>query len=180
MTDTSHLIKIAITGPECTGKSTIASSLAKHYNTVWVEEYSRQYLKSIKTNYSDNDILQIAKGQLSNEEYLYNKANKIIFADTELIVNKIWMMYKFNKTDSWIEKNITNHKYDLYLLCYPDIEWQFDKLREHPNQREELFGLYETELKSIDANYFVVKNKGNQRISNAISIVDNFLKIYNK
>ena len=38
-----NIIKIAIVGPESTGKSTISKGLAQHYQTLWVPEYARYY-----------------------------------------------------------------------------------------------------------------------------------------
>ena len=34
----SEIIKIAVVGPESTGKSTMSAFLAEHYHTVWVPE----------------------------------------------------------------------------------------------------------------------------------------------
>ncbi|VAW30185.1 hypothetical protein MNBD_BACTEROID07-850, partial [hydrothermal vent metagenome] len=38
------LKRIAITGPESTGKSELAAWLASAYQTSWVPEYAREYL----------------------------------------------------------------------------------------------------------------------------------------
>ena len=45
----SHqLIKIAIVGPESTGKSTLAAALAQSFNTLWVKEFAREYCDQLK------------------------------------------------------------------------------------------------------------------------------------
>ncbi|MCD4681228.1 MAG: ATP-binding protein, partial [Bacteroidales bacterium] len=82
--------RIAITGPESTGKSQLAKKLAEHYNTVWVPEFAREYLNIINRPYGQADILDIAKGQVESEDRLANFAKKILFCDTEAIVTKIW------------------------------------------------------------------------------------------
>ena len=38
-----NLVKVVLFGPESTGKTTMSELLAKHYNTVWVAEYAREY-----------------------------------------------------------------------------------------------------------------------------------------
>jgi len=167
--------RISITGPESCGKSALSVELAKYYNTKYVEEVSRSYLKG-KANYSYNDIISIAKLQLKKEEE--NANNELLFCDTDILVNKIWINYVYNKTDKWIEDNFLQHEYGLYLLCYPDLEWQYDPLRENPNNREELFVLYESELKSAGFNYKIVKGQGEKRLRNAIDIIDDYLKKY--
>lgn len=165
--------RISITGPESCGKSALSVDLAKYYKTEFVEEVSRSYLEG-KTNYSYTDIINIAKLQLKSEEE--NANNELLFCDTDILVNKIWIKYVYNKIDKWIEDNFLQHEYGLYLLCYPDLEWQYDPLRENPNNREELFVLYKSELKSAGFNYKIVKGQGEKRLRNAIDIIDDYLK----
>ncbi|MFK8006949.1 MAG: AAA family ATPase [Saprospiraceae bacterium] len=55
--------KIILTGPESTGKSTLARQLAQVYNTVWVPEFARTYLEGLNRPYRGDDLLKIAKGQ---------------------------------------------------------------------------------------------------------------------
>ena len=62
------LNKIVVIGPESTGKSTLCEQLSVHYGTVWCREYAREYLLKNGTDYSFDDLLTIAKGQLQLEE----------------------------------------------------------------------------------------------------------------
>ena len=39
----SNCIKVVLFGPESTGKTTLSRQLARHYNSVWVREFARQY-----------------------------------------------------------------------------------------------------------------------------------------
>lgn len=170
------LNRISICGPESSGKSWLSSKLADHYDTCLVEEYSRKYLVG-KGSYNKDDILKIAKGQLKEEEEIAKSCNSVLFCDTDLLVNKIWSQYVFGEADKWIEDNFIKHEYGLYLLCSPDIEWENDPLRENPDNRDLLFGLYEVELKVAKFNYKIVSGQGNKRMQNAVKFVDEFLKI---
>jgi nicotinamide riboside kinase len=67
---------------------------------------------------------------------------------------------------------VRNHRYDLYLLCDIDLPWQADPLREHPQQREALFQLYQQELEKLGVNYKIIRGSGEQRLSNAISAIE--------
>jgi NadR type nicotinamide-nucleotide adenylyltransferase len=171
----NDIIRIALIGPESTAKSTLSEALAKHYNTVWVKEYAREYLSILKSKYTLTDILTIAKEQLELEKNALKKANKIIFADTELIISKVWCEDVFNVCPDWISQNIQSHKYDLYLLTYPDLLWEADPLRENPNRRIYFYDLYEKELNAIQANYAIIKGEQDQRLKNCISSIDLFL-----
>ncbi len=62
------LIKVAVIGPESTGKSTLCELLAQHYNTQWCPEFAREYLLTHGTDYTYDDLLYIAKGQLAMED----------------------------------------------------------------------------------------------------------------
>lgn len=169
------LRRIAITGPECSGKSWLAKKLANHYNTFQVPEYSVEYLQKKGAEYKSEDILNIAKGQLSLEEEIAGKANELLFCDTDLIVNKIWSNVVFGKVPAWIDDMVAKHQYDLYLLCFPDIAWQSGPFRESPENREFLFELYEEELKSNDFKYKIVQGHGDQRFQNAVNFVEEML-----
>jgi NadR type nicotinamide-nucleotide adenylyltransferase len=166
--------KIAITGPESTGKSMLAGQLATHYNTVWVPEFARGYLEHLGKPYEEEDILSIAQGQLVAEDYWFIKAKDYLFCDTELLVTKIWSEVKYSRCDPWIIAKLNSHKYDLFLLCDIDLPWQYDPLREHPDQRQYLFDLYYKELKNRNFPFDVVRGTGRDRLTNAIQIIDKF------
>ncbi len=166
------LKRIAITGPESTGKTWLAKKLAAHYETNMVEEYARTYFQDKEYKYTVDDLVIIAKAQLKNEESIAFVSTNYLFCDTDFVVMKIWSKVVFNYVPEWIEKQVREHKYDLYLLCYPDIEWKSDSLRNNPHNRQFLFDLYVNELEQNSLNYKIVKGIGDQRIKNAVSFVD--------
>ena len=166
--------RIAITGPESTGKSMLAEQLAAHYHTVWVPEYAREYLELLGEPYEERDILSIARGQLLSETSKQILAKNFLFCDTELLVTKIWSEVKYGRCHPWIPENIVKHHYDLYLLCDIDLPWEYDPLREHPDQRQYLFDLYYNELKIRNYPFDVVRGTGPDRLKNALKIIEDF------
>jgi NadR type nicotinamide-nucleotide adenylyltransferase len=164
--------RVAITGPESTGKSELSKNLANIFETTWVSEYAREYLNQIDRHYTKEDILAIARGQLHNEEEIAQKASKILFCDTDMIVLKIWSEFKYGTCNNWIKNKVVSHRYDLYLLCDIDLEWVDDPLREHPGEREELFNLYIRELETISAPYRIISGKGSNRVNNAMRAIE--------
>jgi NadR type nicotinamide-nucleotide adenylyltransferase len=167
--------RISITGPESTGKSQLTKQLAEYYKTTYVDEYSRIFLK-YREGYDFYDILSIAKKQLQNENQMAGLAEGMLFCDTDILVNKVWCDYVYNNKHKWIEQKFIEHEYGLYLLCYPDLDWEFDPLRENPENRVELFGMFESILIAAGFNYKIVQAQGNLRFLNAVSIVDEYLK----
>lgn len=161
---------IIITGPECSGKTTLTKALAKALKTGYTEEYSREYLNS-NSKYKQNDLLEIAKGQLQKEK---TNINPIAIHDTDLITIKIWSKYKYNQCNPWIIKQIELQKSEnrLYLVCKPDIPWEADPLRENPSNRAELFEIYLSEIQNTKHPYYIIE--GEDRLVKSLSKIESF------
>ena len=128
------LRRIVILGPESTGKSTLCTELATHYNTLWVPEYARQYLTENGLRYTYDDLLVIARKQLALEDEFAQKLNSgLLFIDTNMYVMKVWCEFVFGRCHQWILDRIAERPYDLYLLCNTDLPWEVQEMREYPD-----------------------------------------------
>jgi NadR type nicotinamide-nucleotide adenylyltransferase len=168
-------IRIAITGPESTGKTSIAEALARHYSCPLNPEYAREYLAKKKAGYTYTDVEEIARRQVENENELLSHAPHLYISDTDLLVIKIWMEHKYGKCSPWISDWIEDHPYDLYLLCNIDVPWVEDPQREHPHLRAYFFGLYLEELSRHQFNYVIISGNMDKRITRALSTIDALL-----
>jgi NadR type nicotinamide-nucleotide adenylyltransferase len=177
--------KIVIIGPESTGKSSLCKQLAAHYNTIWVEEYAREYLLKNGTDYSFENLLDIAKGQIRNEESGIRKlesANKSevanlksqIFIDTDMHVMQVWCEFVFDRCHHWILNRIPEKKYDLYLLCNIDLPWVKDELREYPDlvSRQKLYCHYKDILINQNVPWVDISGDYEKRLEKAVAAVD--------
>jgi NadR type nicotinamide-nucleotide adenylyltransferase len=174
------LKKIVIIGPESTGKSTLCEQLARHFKTIWVPEYAREYLLSHGKKYKYPDLLTIAKGQLAAEDQKASAVkNNLIFIDTDMNVMKVWCEFVFNQCHSWILDRIAERKYDLYLLCNTDLPWEQDELREYPDLvlRLKLYHIYRDILINQHVPWQEIKGVQEERLASAIKAV-NTLQIY--
>lgn len=170
------LIKIAIVGPESTGKSTISKQLAQHYQTVWVPEYARYYCAALTKPCSIKDEENMFFGQLALEAAMETVAkNNILFCDTTFITVKIWSDYQLGLSPQIVLETLKTHSYNLYLLMDIDLPWEPDPLRDFENLSEHFMKVWHKELQALNANYKVVGGKTN-RLTNAIAIIDTFLK----
>ncbi len=162
-----NLYRIALIGPESTGKTTLCIQLSEYFKTVWVPEFAREYFPTLKQPYTKNDVLYCAKMQIIKEDALATQANKLLFADTELINIKIWMLDKYGECPSWVEEKIMERKYNLYLLTTPDIPFEEDPLRENPERREYFFNVYKAELESRNFPYAIISGAEKARFEKA-------------
>lgn len=169
--------KIAIVGPESTGKSVLSEKLAKHYQTEWVQEYAREYLEGLGRPYMREDLAEIAKGQLAAEDALIGKANRLLVCDTNLVVIKIWSDVKYGECDQWIVDEMESRHYDLHLLMNIDLPWEYDPLREHPETRDFLFEKYEAELKRLASPYAIIGGDYRQRFERAKAEIEKILGV---
>ncbi len=171
---TRMIRKIAVTGPESTGKSQLSAELAAHYDEPWVPEFAREYLDRLGRPYQESDIREIARGQLASEKEKERISHRWLFCDTELLVTKIWSEVRYGRCDPWILKNLGKPGYSLYLLCDIDLPWEYDPLREHPDRRQFLFNLYYKELTDRRWPFAVVRGTGPARLRNALGVLENF------
>ncbi len=176
MIQPERIKKIAIVGPESTGKSTISAQLADHYNTVWVPEYAREYCTALTAPCTWQDEINMFKGQLEIEKQCLPNASKILICDTTFITVKIWSDHMFGKSPQEVLDELPRHPYDLFLLMNIDLAWQEDPLRDFPLEREYFMGVWHEELKALNANYHLISGTNEERLKNAIKKIDGFLK----
>ncbi|WP_143962678.1 AAA family ATPase [Litoribacter populi] len=170
------MLKVVIIGPESTGKSTLAQGLAEYFGEPWVPEYAREYIDRIGRDYLYEDLLEIAKGQIREENRLENAARNLLFCDTNLMVIDVWSKHKYGQTDKWIIDTIKNRPYDLYLLTDIDMPWEEDPQREHPDpeMRAYFFELYAKKIKQTKVPYSLISGSKKERLDKAIKIIQAF------
>lgn len=168
------IFKIAVVGPESTGKSTIAAQLAYHYNTIWIPEFARGYCEQLTSPCTWEDEINMFYGQLELEKRLLPSANKLIICDTTFMTVKIWSDHSFGCSPQEVINKLPVHPYDFYILLDIDLPWEDDPLRNFPDLREHFMDIWHAELKSLNAIYTVVSGVGTVRLNNAIAAVDIF------
>jgi len=167
------LRKVVVIGPESTGKSTLSQALSEALSCPWVPEFAREYINQLQRPYEEEDLLHIAQGQLALEERLAEQASDILICDTDLHVIKVWSEHRFGRVHPWVEAQLKNRKYDLYLLTDIDIPWQHDPQREHPQpeMRKYFFDWYKKLLESAQVPYLLVSGSEEERLKKALERV---------
>jgi len=167
--------KIAIVGPESTGKSTLTKMLAKHYHTLWVAEFARYYCAALTAPCTMQDEINMFHGQVALEESVLAMAEKeFIFCDTTFLTVKIWSDEMLGETPQIVLNALTERTYDLYLLLDIDLPWEEDPLRDFPHMREHFMGIWYRELENLNANYVLIGGI-EDRFHNAVKAIDAYL-----
>ena len=177
----ANIIRVVLFGPESTGKTTLSTQLARHYNTVWVAEYAREYLQDKWNNErktcENSDLVPIAIGQMKLENELAKKADKVLICDTDLLETKVYSEeYYGGFVDPVLDEAAKENTYDLYLLTYIDTPWEADDLRDRPEQRKEMFDAFENALKKYKRPYLLLKGGKQTRLKAAIKAIDKLLE----
>ncbi|HDR67766.1 MAG TPA: ATPase [Bacteroidaceae bacterium] len=167
--------KILVTGPESAGKTDLSIFLTGYFNGRLVPEYARKYIEGLKRPYTFDDVVAIALKQRTQYHELREGDRWIIF-DTWLVITKVWMDVVFNKYPDWITRELNEAKFDLVLVCAPDIPWVPDPVRENGGeQRVRLYKRYIDETERLGWRYAVVEGTGEQRYRNALDKMEAIL-----
>lgn len=160
-------VKIAFTGPESSGKTTMAIWISEQLSCEMIPEYAREYLQK-KSEYNLKDLNKIAL-----EQFNRNSVSGGVFLDTEMLVMKIWCEEKYSYCSQEILTLLKDQKIDHYFLCRPDIPWEPDPLRESPDERERLFEVYEQNLLEIGASFNILSGSLDDRKRSIITVLKN-------
>lgn len=173
------MLRIAIVGPESSGKTTLTEALAQHYGCAYTEEYARSYLEGNGPGYVAEDLIHIASGQLLLEGHAQRLTEEqngdLLLCDTDMLTIRIWSEEKFGRCHSVLQQLANEVKYDHWLLCRPDIPWRADPLRENPHDRDRLFVVYEAMLKDLGRSCTIIEGAHDERMRIAIGTIDTLL-----
>lgn len=162
-------IRIAIIGPESTGKTLLAENLAKYYKGDYIPEFARNYVESLNRQYNYNDVVKIAEHIL----HTWNESidqQQTIFFDTEMIITKVWFQVVFNRVPTEMDTWLKTMSFDAFLLCRDDLPWISDPVRENGgHMRHILLEKYKSEITKTGIPFTIIEGEGAQRIANASS-----------
>lgn len=173
----SGLTRVAVYGPESTGKSTLAAQLAAHFAVPRVDEYARHYIQDKLRHTGENcvldDILAIAIGQQSLENHVATQAGGgLIVCDTDLLTIKAYSDLFFGSAPPALNAALPFIRQDLYLLTDIDIPWVADGIRDRPQDRPGMLAYFEQLLERDDRHYVRISGDRARRLREAIAAVE--------
>jgi NadR type nicotinamide-nucleotide adenylyltransferase len=163
--------RIAVVGPESTGKTTLAQRLAAYFGTVWVPEYARSYAEAKRAPLDRSDVEPIARGHRAAEEALARRCDRLLLVDTDAVMTTLYSRIYYGDCPAWIDELAAGKRYDLYLLMAPDVAWVADPQRDLPQRREEFFASCRKALEAKSARFEIIQGDWESRLSHAIEAV---------
>jgi HTH-type transcriptional regulator, transcriptional repressor of NAD biosynthesis genes len=173
--------KIVVVGTESCGKSTLIRNLAKIYNTTYAAEYGRtlcEELGGCDGIMVKEDYQRIAYGHKMEEFKAIEKANKLVFIDTEAIVTQFYSNLYNDEHQAILDEMAKLQDYDLWLFLEPDVKWVDDGLRVHGEEsaREQNNQHLKTLLNKHHIDFRVLNGNYENRLKEAIQYIGEIIQ----
>lgn len=154
---------VVIIGPESSGKTTLAETLAHAFGAPWVPEAARRFVETDPTPLSEATVEPIARLAMSLDDAARASAPPLLIHDTDLVSTVVYARHYYGACPSWIISEARTRLADLYLLCLPDLPWEADGVRDRPSARTQLFSEFREALETFGAAYTVIGGVGDAR-----------------
>lgn len=143
---TRAIVRVCLTGPESTGKSTLAQRLAERAGTEWVPEASRVYAERKAAPLTASDVGPIAREHIAladaAAERVRKRGGQLLILDADLVSTVVYARHYYGAAPTWVRRIERERRADLYLLCDVDVAWIADGIRDRPENREEMLALF--------------------------------------
>ena len=160
--------RFVLTGPECSGKTTLSKSLAEHFHGKYMAEPARTILNDSEA-YTPKDLLTIFQAYLKRDNSDFSHAT--LFLDTDLQNLFLWWQEKYGPAPRKLCQAYHAQSERFFLLCKPDLDWVYDPLRENPIDRERIFELYYRDMVDRELPFAVIEGDGVRRLDMSVEIV---------
>lgn len=171
------MIRVVVTGSECTGKTTLAQLLAAHYRTAWVPEFARRFVLETGAAPEYRDVGQIARGQIALEDEGAAQAGRLLVQDTDLISTIVYSRHYYGDCPDWIEPALEKRRADLYLLCNIDVPWIPEgEMRDRGDRREEMQALFFNALLDRGVTFQEIRGSRDERLLEAVRGIEPLLR----
>lgn len=169
-------IKIAVTGPEGSGKSILAAALGHYFKFPIVEDPCEYFLtKETETEITPKLLVQIANKKLQKEKEILLNQPKCLISDGELLMLKIWSEYKFNSYPPDLKELVNQQYYDLYILTKPEALPKYPFIREDQSLRMYFFNAFKKEFTEKQLSYLIAEGDFYPRKKLAVDAIENLL-----
>jgi nicotinamide riboside kinase len=158
---TDGVFRVCVTGPECTGKTTLASALAAHFGAECVSEAARLYASRVSRPLLASDVVPIGHEHVDLADTATERARRggggLVVLDTDLVSTIVYARDYYGAAPRRVVRAERERRADLYLLCDVDVPWVADGVRDRPTGRDAMFQEFRRALARRRARVVVVR-----------------------
>lgn len=128
-------LRIAVYGPESTGKTELAAALGAHFRAPVVAEYARERCDAQGGVLGLEDMVPIAREQWRREDEAAARAEGLVICDTDALTTMLWSDLLYGTTPDEVRRGAEKRcrNYALYLLLDIDVPFAPDPQRCFPD-----------------------------------------------
>lgn len=174
------ITQVVLLGAPSTGKTTLAAELARRYQTTWMPEYGREYWNEhqLQRRLTREQLLEIALEHRRREEDVLANANRFLFIDTDASTTLQFSYYYHESADPRLIElaGETRLRYDLFLLCSPDIPYEASWDRSGDVSRSQMQRRIEADLWYRKVPYVPLAGSLDQRCQQVMELLQRHAK----
>lgn len=176
-----YVARVCVVGAESTGKTTLSQDLARHFATVWVPEYGREYSERKLAaeggyRFRSEEFAQIAARQCELEDEAARRANRVLICDTDAFATSIWHRRYMGARSPEVEAIAAGHRRpDLYILTDIDTPFEQDGTRDGEHVREWMHEVFVEELRAQGRHFRAVSGTRDERLRQSVGYIEELL-----
>jgi NadR type nicotinamide-nucleotide adenylyltransferase len=176
-----YAARVCVVGAESTGKTTLARDLARHFDTVWVPEYGREYSERKLAagggyDFRPEEFAHIAARQCELEDEAARRADKLLICDTDAFTTSVWHRRYTGARSPEVEETAARHRRpDMYLLTDIDTPFVHDGTRDGEHVRGWMHQIILEELRAQGRPYKAVSGARDERLRQAVGYIGDLL-----
>jgi nicotinamide riboside kinase len=167
--------RVVLTGSECTGKTSLAADLARHFGALWLPEFVRGYARWKRAPLDSSDVEPFARVQVAEQDLALARGERLLILDTDLLSTVVYAGHYYGACPEWIRQAARARCADLYLLCDIEVPWQEDPQRDRPHTREEMQALFRAALLQEQFPFVEIRGDWRLRFDQARMAIDSLL-----
>jgi NadR type nicotinamide-nucleotide adenylyltransferase len=181
----ADVVRIAVFGPESTGKTQLAEKLARHFGASLVPEYARERWEEQGGFLALEDMLPVAREQWRREDEAVRAAaachplddkRRLVICDTDALTTMLWSDLLYGTTPPELRRGAEKRcrDYALYLLLDTDVPFAPDPQRcfPDPDDREKCRRIWHGALERRHLPYVWIRGDWAERERAAIAAVE--------
>ncbi|MBL8916057.1 MAG: AAA family ATPase [Archangium sp.] len=164
---------VALVGPEGAGKSTLASSLGRHFKTSVAHEYMPDWLRGTGNTMPTREQMgeEVWSGQGGSWRQARPNARRFFIADTDQLTIALWSRRLFGEP---IRKEPMRPGFT--LLCDDASPWMGPKDRDQPEARKQMVVEFRRLLTGRGWPFAFIEGRREQRFEQAVEHIEKWIR----